>query len=266
MWKLAKDHGQPALGETGRQRVEPNSESQKFFAYARQLSMGSTQGTSGKLLTQLLETNFLGALHFVIAKNQREKQHWTKKDEDGQRRLMHTALDGLLLGSITESIMHVERAAAAGLGVKNAMARRFTLLDIVPEVKPRFEDGFAIYSIIPVEERRQLELNCWAQAYHHTSAMNMASIVEEGFNLPKSKEDVVHGAAGDANVSHTYTSPSLQYAAHPVYATFLKLQEEKCAMQLVFRVLVRDTNKCNPNTLAEKHWPRDLPIDPRSCV
>lgn len=63
----------------------------------------------------------------------------------------------------------------------------------LPE-QPTLEDGGAVFRIMPDGERDALSR--WTQAYHGTNIINMISIMEEGFALPTSKEDVVHGGAG----------------------------------------------------------------------
>jgi hypothetical protein len=164
-----------------------------------------------------------------------------------------------LVGAITESINHAERVAGTVFGANNEMAKLFSPMDLVPD-GPQFKDGWAVYPILPKKDRSHFLCDGWVEAYHGTCFMNVASIVQEGFNLP-SKEDVLHGGAGGHGTAHVYTNPSLAYAAHPVYASFLKLKDVNCVVQLVFQVLVRNSHRCQGSTLQEKHWPRDLPID-----
>lgn len=273
-WELGHQ-GQQALGETARKRWEPGSSSQKIFEYAWRLSRGCTQSTGGAQ-AQLLQSNLLGALQFCIAKGQREDPNagWVHHHDaasnadnaadpgEARRRVENTVCAGFMVGAITESINHAGRTAADVLGAKNAIAKLFAPTDLVPN-EPEFKLGWAWYPIIAEEERSQLQREGWIEAYHGTGVMNVASIISDGFKLPKHQEEILHGDAGGGGISHVYTSLSLEYAAHPVYAKFLKLKEDNCVLQLVFQVLVRDPPaRVQGNTLLERHWPRDLPIDP----
>merc|ERR1712187_295560 len=92
---------------------------------------------------------------------------------------------------------------------------------------------------------------------------NAASILAEGLRCPEGREMVAHGQAGGTGQT-IYLSPSVEYAAHPVYSPLVELGEEgqEHWAQLVLECRVRPGSfREQGNTLGPQHWPPHLPFD-----
>jgi len=95
----------------------------------------------------------------------------------------------------------------------------------------------------------------WAIGYHGTSVEKIPVIVTEGLRGDKGAE---HGQAGSHTMQSIYTTPSIEYAAHPVFAKWKELGEQHW-VQMVVEVRVRPgTFREQGGTMANKHWPKDL--------
>mmetsp|Transcript_25026 Transcript_25026/g.80876 ORF Transcript_25026/g.80876 Transcript_25026/m.80876 type:complete len:414 (-) Transcript_25026:181-1422(-) len=101
------------------------------------------------------------------------------------------------------------------------------------------------------------------KCYHGTCMANTTSILTSGLHRPVSRDLAAHGAARGPGV---YCSPSWHYSAHPVYAPLQKSNgwpHRAEAFQMLFECVARkDRIEVHRGTLASKHWPRDLRIDP----
>lgn len=107
------------------------------------------------------------------------------------------------------------------------------------------------------------EVKDWCVAYHGTANTNTLSILLSGLRRPDGQQvQVAHGQAYSDTNRTIYLSPSIEYAAHPVYAQFFELEEGRWG-QLVFQCRVRpNAFREAPSTLGKKHWPRNLLFDP----
>ena len=82
---------------------------------------------------------------------------------------------------------------------------------------PYFEPlGWVRFSL----QSDETSLRKWPVAYHGTQIANAIRILAEGMQRPLSKHDVAHGQAGSETQKSMYVSPSVEYAAHPVCASF----------------------------------------------
>ena len=105
----------------------------------------------------------------------------------------------------------------------------------------------------------------WPIAYHGTNPENAAKILLSELRRPGIRGAVqAHGAAGAASQGTIYVSPSIYYAGHPVYAPLNELEnsQEKW-FQIVLQCKVRPSSfRLKGGTLGNKHWPRDVRMDP----
>ncbi|CAE6915792.1 osm1 [Symbiodinium sp. CCMP2592] len=102
----------------------------------------------------------------------------------------------------------------------------------------------------------------WCIAYHGTSCWNVASIMLRGLRRPGDEGvSVAHGQAYSRSGCSIYVSPSIEYAAHPVYAEFFEIQHDHWA-QLVLECRVRPSSFIvKPGSLGSNHWPAHLRMD-----
>eukprot|EP00927_Polykrikos_kofoidii_P054310 TRINITY_DN48742_c0_g1_i1.p1 TRINITY_DN48742_c0_g1~~TRINITY_DN48742_c0_g1_i1.p1 ORF type:complete len:551 (+),score=63.89 TRINITY_DN48742_c0_g1_i1:82-1734(+) len=103
----------------------------------------------------------------------------------------------------------------------------------------------------------------WCVAYHGTHPTRLLPILFHGLRRPGDEGVTsLHGQAGSQTGKSIYLSPSIEYAAFPVYGQFFKVAEQHWA-QVVLECLVRpDAFQEKPGSLGNKYWPRDLAFDP----
>ena len=106
------------------------------------------------------------------------------------------------------------------------------------------------------------EYSGWCIAYHGTSCQNVASIMLRGLRRPGDEGvSVAHGQANSDSGCSMYVSPSIQYAAFPVYAEFFEIETKHWA-QLVLECRVRPGSfTVKAGTLGNKYWPEHLRMD-----
>ncbi|CAE7369424.1 HERC1 [Symbiodinium sp. CCMP2592] len=106
------------------------------------------------------------------------------------------------------------------------------------------------------------EYSGWCIAYHGTSCQNVASIMLRGLRKPGDEGvGVAHGQAYSKSGCKIYVSPSIEYAAFPVYAEFLDIERNHWA-QLVLECRVRPASfVVKPGSLGNKYWPEHLRMD-----
>ena len=106
------------------------------------------------------------------------------------------------------------------------------------------------------------EFPSWCIAYHGTSCRKVASIMLRGLRRPGDEGvDVEHGQAYSDSGCSIYVSPSIEYAAFPVYAEFFTMQDDHWA-QLVLECRVRPASfTVKPGSLGNKYWPEHLRMD-----
>ena len=107
------------------------------------------------------------------------------------------------------------------------------------------------------------EYSGWCVAYHGTSCRNVASIMLRGLRRPGDEGvSVAHGQAHSDTGCSIYVSPSIEYAAFPVYATLFEIQFLKHWAQLVLECRVRPGSfLVKPGSLGNKYWPPRLRMD-----
>jgi len=100
----------------------------------------------------------------------------------------------------------------------------------------------------------------WCIAYHGTIGKSAIPILLCGLQKPgKCGVKMVHGDVFGKNI---YTSPSIEYAGHPVYSQLIQLGTEHWA-QIVLQCRVRPGSFRKRNsTLGRSYWPQDLRFDP----
>lgn len=125
--------------------------------------------------------------------------------------------------------------------------------------QPRTGDphGWKTFSLKKPREWNNHEVD---ECYHGTSMNTLAPILLEGLKRP-SPGRVAHGQAGSQSRATIYLSPSWHYSAHPVYSPLHVIGFDAFQMVLKCEVIKHQYTKQN-GTLANKHWPRDLRIDP----
>ena len=97
--------------------------------------------------------------------------------------------------------------------------------------------------------------------YHGTAMTNLAAILACGLRTP-TPADVAHGQRGArGRKTCLYFSPSVHYAAHPVYSP-LHVLEPGCAVQMVFECRLIGQYRTQNGTLNNKHWDLELRMDP----
>merc|ERR1712046_77707 len=105
-------------------------------------------------------------------------------------------------------------------------------------------------------------LRTWPVAYHGTSITKAARIMVEGLKRPSKEEEISHGQAYSQTRQSIYASPSVEYAAFPVYAPFTIMEHGRW-MQAVMQLCVRPgCFAMYPASLRGKYWPEDLRFDP----
>lgn len=103
----------------------------------------------------------------------------------------------------------------------------------------------------------------WPVAYHGTSSANALSILSLGLQRP-GEEGVItaHGQAYSQTKRTIYLSPSIEYAAFPVYASFFETRTNHWA-QLVLQCRVNpDAVTKRRASLGRKYWPSHVCFDP----
>jgi len=102
----------------------------------------------------------------------------------------------------------------------------------------------------------------WCVACHGTNNKHALPILLSGLKPPGSNGiQVEHGQAGANGQPTIYCSPSIEYAAHPVYSQLFKLAEDHWG-QVVMQCRVRPGSfKEQGNTLGQSHWPRKVCFD-----
>jgi len=104
----------------------------------------------------------------------------------------------------------------------------------------------------------------WSVAYHGTRDRAALSILLKGLQGPETRGASAQNGQVGGSGNTIYTSPSVEYAAHPAYARFLQLDAADDRWgQLVLQCRVRPGSiRVQPSTLEEKDWPSSLRIDP----
>ena len=105
----------------------------------------------------------------------------------------------------------------------------------------------------------------WPIAYHGTNPENAAKILLSELRRPGiGGAQQAHGAAGAASQGTICVSPSIYYAGHPVYAPLNELESsQERWFQIVLQCKVRPSSfRLKGGTLGNKHWPRDVRMDP----
>eukprot|EP00439_Symbiodinium_sp_Y106_P018775 s6671_g2.t1 len=105
----------------------------------------------------------------------------------------------------------------------------------------------------------------WPIAYHGTSLENAPKILLTNLRRPgQGGATKAHGAAGARKEGTVYVTPSIYYAAHPVYAPLNQIENSSSRwFQVVLQCKVEpEAFRVQCGTLSNKHWPRDLRMDP----
>ena len=108
-------------------------------------------------------------------------------------------------------------------------------------------------------------LRNWHVAYHGTSLPNALKIAATGLRRPGSPGvSISHGQAYSKSGRSMYVTPSLGYAAFPVYAPLLPIDQPTGSwLQAVVQVRVRPGYyEPHQGTLGGKYWPQGLGFDP----
>lgn len=111
----------------------------------------------------------------------------------------------------------------------------------------------------------------WSVGYHGTSPEALVPIVKGGVKSPAERNATPqHGTAGapaSLKGKTSYTSPRIEYSAHPVYTPLdvvkpLEEGEKDHITQILLQVRVDQARvyKTLPSTLVESHWPRSHPF------
>lgn len=108
--------------------------------------------------------------------------------------------------------------------------------------------------------------DAWCVGYHGTSIKSLVPILFQGLRRPgRGGVAVAHGQKYSTTRRSIFLSPSLEYAAFPVYAQFFKFDHaEDHWGQLALECAVRPESFLErPGTLkGSKYWPEDLRFDP----
>ena len=101
-------------------------------------------------------------------------------------------------------------------------------------------------------------------AYHGTTSQNLPSILLQGLQNPgEPGVSILHGQSYSQTKRTIYLSPSIEYAAFPVYAQLFSLAEASYWGQLVLQCRVRpDSFIERPGSLGNKYWPEHVRFDP----
>ena len=103
----------------------------------------------------------------------------------------------------------------------------------------------------------------WCVAYHGTRHNNIPSILQRGLLRPgDGSVQVAHGQAHSTTGRSIYVSPSVEYAAFPVYSQFVEVGKDHWAQLVVQCRVCPFSFQEKPGSLGNKYWPEDLPIDP----
>eukprot|EP00930_Biecheleria_cincta_P004188 TRINITY_DN105088_c0_g1_i1.p1 TRINITY_DN105088_c0_g1~~TRINITY_DN105088_c0_g1_i1.p1 ORF type:complete len:594 (+),score=98.82 TRINITY_DN105088_c0_g1_i1:28-1782(+) len=103
----------------------------------------------------------------------------------------------------------------------------------------------------------------WCTAYHGTHCSKLLSILFHGLRRPgELGVRQAHGQAGSSTGRSIYLSPSVEYAAFPVYGQFFELGTNHWAQAILECCVHPSSFKEQPGTLGNKYWPRDLCFDP----
>ena len=103
----------------------------------------------------------------------------------------------------------------------------------------------------------------WCVAYHGTRHNNIPSILQRGLLRPgDGSVQVAHGQAHSTSGRSIYVSPSVEYAAFPVYSQFVEVGKDHWAQLVVQCRVCPFSFQEKPGSLGSKYWPEDLPIDP----
>ncbi|CAK0895900.1 unnamed protein product [Prorocentrum cordatum] len=167
------------------------------------------------------------------------------------------AASASLLDSMQDRLSSVNRRAEQRNGIANLLMDQYGV-----HSEPIVRDPMG-WVRFPIERQDD-----WPgdRCYHGTSAHNMVPVLLAGLRLPRGRDDIAHGASGSSGVPTIYCSPSWHYAAHPVYSPLHrgpKWPHVPEAFQMVFECAVQPgTYKKQAGTLGNKHWDRDIRIDP----
>lgn len=106
------------------------------------------------------------------------------------------------------------------------------------------------------------ECKDWCVAYHGTKVKSVVGILMQGLQRPgEGGVKVRHGQAGSETKRTVYLSPSIEYAAHPVYSQFFSISRGLWA-QVVLQCRVKPGSfRVQGNTLLEEHWPSNVKFD-----
>jgi len=100
----------------------------------------------------------------------------------------------------------------------------------------------------------------WCIAYHGTKSGHATRIIAEGLQGPDNFNRVAHGQVGGTGRT-IYLSPSIEYAAHPVYSQFVMLGQDHWAQLVLECRVAPGLFREQGRTLGGGHWPLDLPFD-----
>eukprot|EP00930_Biecheleria_cincta_P059787 TRINITY_DN45511_c0_g1_i1.p1 TRINITY_DN45511_c0_g1~~TRINITY_DN45511_c0_g1_i1.p1 ORF type:complete len:484 (+),score=73.16 TRINITY_DN45511_c0_g1_i1:106-1557(+) len=100
----------------------------------------------------------------------------------------------------------------------------------------------------------------WCIAYHGSKSQHVTSILAQGLQNPQRARQVSHGQVGGTGRT-IYLSPSIEYAAHPIYCPLVELGPEHWAQLIIeCRVAPRFFRE-QGRTLPPHTWPPELPFD-----
>eukprot|EP00401_Gymnodinium_catenatum_P037244 CAMPEP_0117538406 /NCGR_PEP_ID=MMETSP0784-20121206/42463_1 /TAXON_ID=39447 /ORGANISM="" /LENGTH=700 /DNA_ID=CAMNT_0005335021 /DNA_START=62 /DNA_END=2161 /DNA_ORIENTATION=- len=104
----------------------------------------------------------------------------------------------------------------------------------------------------------------WPIVYHGTSSTSAAKILLTRLERPgRGGVFTAHGQAGSGTRRTIYTSPSIFYAGHPVYAPLFEIDPDRRWGQIVLQCKVRPGSwRTRHGTLGNKHWPFEVRMDP----
>eukprot|EP00747_Dinoflagellata_sp_TGD_P130282 gnl/TRDRNA2_/TRDRNA2_174810_c1_seq17.p1 gnl/TRDRNA2_/TRDRNA2_174810_c1~~gnl/TRDRNA2_/TRDRNA2_174810_c1_seq17.p1 ORF type:complete len:307 (-),score=31.80 gnl/TRDRNA2_/TRDRNA2_174810_c1_seq17:106-993(-) len=104
----------------------------------------------------------------------------------------------------------------------------------------------------------------WPVAYHGTRSQSVVSILNVGLRRPgEHGVTSLHGQTYSDTKKSIYVSPSIEYAAFPVYANLFELHQGDHWGQLVLQCRVRPGAFIEkPGSLGNKYWPQHVRFDP----
>lgn len=100
----------------------------------------------------------------------------------------------------------------------------------------------------------------WCIAYHGTKSEHATRIIAEGLRGPDSISRVAHGQVGGTGRT-IYLSPSIEYAAHPVYSQLVMMGQDHWAQLVLECRVAPGCFREQGRTLGAGHWPWNLPFD-----